>query len=218
MNELIATIILLIGLVWVWKFIPHNRQIWRIFTTFYQWLLVKPLSVCFQSSKFILERLFSRSDYRVHQVFLDNYPISTLEFYQTVEAVLANRQVVGAEISHLTRYEWNLLSTHRIYLQIRFRQARCVIGGLSLGTGFQLTWRYGIIPNKFWIVLFDIPFLGQVAEQLFSPPTFYRNDVYLAFEQLMRATITETTNQLTQIGFRPLTEFEQRPLLREFYE
>jgi hypothetical protein len=170
------------------------------------------------SIRFVLTRIFHPPDYRVHQVFLDNYPLSTLEFYQTVEEIFANRQVVGAGISRMTRYEWNLLSTRRIYLQIRYREAKCVIGGLSLGTGFQLTWRYGIIPNKFFTVLFDIPFLGQIAERLFSPPTFYRNDVYLAFEQLMRAVMSETTNQLTQQGFRPLTANEQRPLLREFYE
>lgn len=219
MEVLIAAIILIIGLVWAWNFfLPRSSLILRIFKSFYQGLLVKPLKAIFGASKFILERVFSSPDYRVHQVFLDNYPISTLEFYQTVEEIFTNRQVVGAEISRITRYEWNLLSTRRIYLQIRYREARCVIGGLSLGTGFQLTWRYGVVPNKIFTALFDLPFVGQVAERLLSPPTFYRNDVYLAFEQLIRATITETTNRLTQLGFRPLTEFEQRPLLREFYE
>jgi hypothetical protein len=218
MEMLIPTIILIIGLVWAWKHLPFNRQIWRIGKWLYRQLLVKPLRAVFDSTKFVGERLFRPSDYRLHQVFLDNYPLSTLEFYQAVEEVFTNRQVVGAEISRVTKYEWNLLSSRRIYLQIRYREAKCVIGGLALGTGFQLTWRYGVIPNTFWTILFDVPFMGQIAERLFSPPTFYRNDIYLAFEQLVRATITETTNHLTQIGMRPLTENEQRPLLREFYE
>ena len=215
---LIPTIILIIALVWAWKHLPYNRQIWRTGKWLYRRLLTEPLKIFADSTGFVLTRISHPPDYRLHQVFLDNYPLSTLEFYQAVEEVFTNRQVVGADISHITRYEWNLLSTRRIYLQIQFREARCVIGGLSLGTGFQLTWRYGIIPNKFFVVLFDVPFVGQVAERLFSPPTFYRNDVYLAFEQLLRAVISETTNQFTQQGFRPLTINEQRPLLREFYE
>lgn len=215
---LIPTIILILGLVWAWKHLPYNRQLWRIGKWLYRRLLVNPLKIFADSIRFVLTRLFRSSDYRIHQTFLDNYPLSTLEFYQTVEEVFTNRQVVGAEISRTTRSEWNLLSTRRIYLQIRYREARCIIGGLPLGTGFQLTWRYGIIPNKFFVVLFDTPYIGQIAERLFSPPTFYRNDVYMAFEQLIRAVINETTHQLTQQGLRPLTANEQRPLLREFYE
>jgi hypothetical protein len=218
METLIATIILIIGLAWAWKLLPYNRLILRILKSLYRWLISKPLMAIFESSKFILERVFRAPDYRIRQIFLDNYPVSTLEFYQMVEDVFMQRQVVGAEISRITRYEWHLLSTRRIYLQIRYREARCVIGGLSLGTGFQLTWRYGVIPGKFFVLLFDIPFIGQAAERLLAPPTFYRNDVYLAFEQLVRATVTETTNRLTEVGVRPLTEVERRPLLREFYE
>ncbi|MGI8467001.1 MAG: hypothetical protein ACR2N3_00945 [Pyrinomonadaceae bacterium] len=73
------------------------------------------------------------------------------------------------------------------------------------------------MPSRFWLILFQVPLFGVVIERLLAPPTFYRTDLYFAFEQLIRSSILETSNLMTQEGMRPLTETEQRPLLREFY-
>jgi hypothetical protein len=74
------------------------------------------------------------------------------------------------------------------------------------------------MPGKTFLILFQIPIVGAIAEKLLSPPTFYRTDIYYAFEQIVRSTLLETTNILADQGVRPLAENEQRPLLREFYE
>jgi hypothetical protein len=215
MGELLATIILVFSFGWAWNhFVPGKRLSLRIIKRIISSLFKR----LFESVKFVADHLLTKPDFRFNQVFLDNYPLSTLEFYEIIEEVFTNRQVVGAEISRITRSEWSFLSTRRIYVQIRYHQANCIIGGLSIGTGFQITWRYGVLPHKFLVLLFDIPIIGKVSEKIFAPPTFYRNDIHLAFEQLIRAVISESSNLLTNQGFRPLSEFEQRPLLREFYD
>jgi len=88
---------------------------------------------------------------------------------------------------------------------------------LPLGTSFLVSWRYAT-TGKVFLILFQIPMLGAIIERLFAPPTFYRTDIYYAFEQIVRSTLLETTNLLAAQGFRPLAANEQRPLLREFYE
>jgi hypothetical protein len=130
---------------------------------------------------------------------------------------MAQKQIIGMEISRITRLEWHILSARRIYLMFRFRDAVCFIGAVSLGTSFLVSWRYAAMPGKFLLILFQVPLAGVIAEHLLRPSTFYRTDVYHAFEQAIRATILEATHRLANQGLRPLAENEQRPLLREFY-
>ena len=87
-----------------------------------------------------------------------------------------------------------------------------------MGTSFLVSWRYAAMPGKAFLILFQVPVIGALFEKLLKPPTFYRTDLYYAFEQIVRSTLLETTNLLVHQGIRPLAENEQRPLLREFYE
>lgn len=74
------------------------------------------------------------------------------------------------------------------------------------------------MPRRLSSVLFQIPLLGAVAEKVFSPPTFYRTDLYFAMERVIRQSVVQAANQLAQRGLEPLTAEEQRPLLREFVD
>ncbi len=131
---------------------------------------------------------------------------------------MAHRQIIGTEISRVAGLEWHLLSARRIYLLIRFRDVVCFIGALPMGTSFLISWRYATMPAKVFLILFQVPVIGAGVERFLQPPTFYRTDVYYAFEQAVRSTLLETTNLLAHQGIRPLAENEQRSLLREFYE
>ena len=182
-------------------------------------MLIEPFKLFYQTIRWLVVKIFTTEpDYRLHQIHLENYPLTPLEFYEAVEEVFRQRQIIGTEISRITRREWHLLSMRRVYLLLRFRDAVCIIGALPIGTSFLVSWRYTAMPGKLFLILFQIPMVGACAERLLAPPTFYRTDIYYAFEQIVRSTILETTNLLAHQGVRPLAENEQRPLLREFYE
>lgn len=201
------------------RFFPNNKWLKRGLKKAARIILIEPFSLFYRALRWLVVKTFTtETDYRLQQIHLENYPLTPLAFFDAVEEVFRQRQIIGIEISRIARREWHLLSTRRIYLLMRFRDAVCFIGATPLGTSFLISWRYAATPGKPLLILFQIPYLGAIAEKLLKPPTFYRADVYHAFEQVIRSTVLETTNLLTaQEGVRPLTENEQRPLLREFY-
>jgi hypothetical protein len=159
----------------------------------------------------------TRPQYRRNQLFFERYPVSPMELYAVIEQVLQRRQIIGVQVSRVSRLEWHILSARRIYLLIRFRDAVCFIGAVPVGNGLLVTWRYAEMPSRIALVLFEVPYFGTPIERLLAPDTFYRTDLYQAFEQAIRAAVAEATNLLAGRGVRPLTADEQRPLLREFY-
>lgn len=200
------------------KLIPQNVFLRRVLRSTFRLIFVEPFRASYRAVRWVAGRFLSADpQYRFHQVFLDRYPVTPLQLYASIEEVFAVRHIVGVQISRVTRFEWHLLSARRIYLLIRLRTAVCFISGIPVGTGLSVTWRYSSLPPAAVQVLFQVPFLGVIAERLFAPPTFYRNDLYVAFEQAIRSCVLEATTRLAQQGVRPLNETETRPLLREFY-
>jgi len=228
LSQIIFTILslLLVPIIWVlffsWifkRFFPNSKWLKRGLKKLFWLVLIEPFKKTYGAISWLAVKVFTtRPDYRTNQIHLENYPLTPLEFYEAVEQVLQQRQIIGTEISRIARREWHLLSARRIYLLVRFRDAVCFIGATPLGTAFLVSWRYTAQPGKFLLILFQVPFVGVVAEKLLKPATFYRTDVYHAFEQVVRRAVLEATNVLnTQNGIRPLTEQEERPLLQEFY-
>ena len=228
LSQIIFTILSLFLWVVIWillfswlinRFFPNNKWLKRGLKKTARFVLIEPFKWSYGTVRWLIIKIFTtQPDYRLNQINLENYPLTPLAFYNAVEEVLRHRQIIGIEISRIARREWHLLSSRRIYLLIRFREAVCFIGALPMGTSFLVSWRYTAMPSKLFLILFQIPFVGAVAEKLLKPVTFYRTDIYHAFEQVIRSTVLETTNVLTaQEGIRPLTENEQRPLLHEFY-
>jgi hypothetical protein len=197
---------------------PRNALLRRTFKNALRITLIEPFRKPYRGIRWLTVRFFAADpNYRFHQLYLERYPVTPLELYEAIEAVFAARQIIGVQVSRTTRFEWHLLSVRRIYLLISFGAAACFISGIPVGTGLYVTWRYSALPSAAVQVLFQVPFLGVVAERLFAPPTFYRTDLYVAFEQAIRSCVLEATNHLAQQGVRPLGETETRPLLREFY-
>jgi hypothetical protein len=215
-------IISLIVLAWLTnRFFPKSKWLKQGLKIAARLIFLDLFKKLYQAGRWLAVKIFTtHPDYRLRQIYLENYPVAPLAFYDAVEEVLAHRQIVGVEISRISRLEWHLLSARRTYLLVRFRNAVCLIGALPLGTSFLVSWRYTAIPGRTLLILFQVPFLGAAAEKLLKPPTFYRTDVYYAFERAVRSTLLETTNLLAeQQAARPLAENERRPLiLREFYE
>lgn len=230
MNELSQIIISILGVLlvpmiwilffsWLNKFLPNSKWLKGSVKRAGRLLLIAPFKQSYRAICWLtIKTVTAHPDYRTNQIHLENYPLTPLAFYDAVEEAFARREIIGIEISRITRREWHLLSSQRIYLLIRFRDAVCFVSATPLGTSFLVSWRYTAQPGKFLLILFQVSFVGAVAEKLLKPATFYRTDFYHAFEQVIRSTVLEATNVVTiQEGIRPLTENEQRPLLREFY-
>lgn len=230
MNTLSALIFALLQLV-LWPVIfylflswcisylfPHAKWAKRVIRQALRLILVEPFKKCYQAGRWlIVSTIKTRPEYHVQRIYLENYPATPMAFFRVVEEIMAQRQIIGVEISRVTRIEWHLLSARRTYLLIRFRDAVCFLSGVPLGTSFLVSWRYTAMPGKVMFIMFQVPLIGVIAEKLLKPPTFYRTDIYHALEQAIRAALLEATNLLAEQGIRPLAEAEQRPLLRDFY-
>jgi hypothetical protein len=214
------TVIILLCFSWLMNYLfPKAKWHKKILLKAMRFIMLKPFKKLYQAGKWVTVKFFTiRPDYRVQQIYLENYTATPLAFYDAVEEVMAHRQIIGTEISRVAKLEWHLLSARRIYLLIRFRDAVCFIGALPMGTSFLISCRYATMPARVFLILFQVPIIGAGVERFLQPPTFYRTDVYYAFEQAVRSILLETTNLLAHQGIRPLAENERRPLLREFYE
>ena len=212
-------VLIAFGLSWISRhLLPHNPFIRRIVRTVLRLVFVTPFRSVYRIGQWLVYAIRdTRPDYRRHQLFFERYPVSPLELYSVIEDVFVRRQIIGIQISRVSRLEWHLLSTRRTYLLVKFRDAVCFISAVPVGTGLLVTWRYATMPSRLSMILFEIPYFGFVIERMISPPTFYRTDIYDALEQAIRGYVVEATNVLVGRGVRPLTEAEQRPLLREFY-
>lgn len=67
--------------------------------------------------------------------------------------------------------------------------------------------------------LLAIPFFGPLYERIFKPVTYYKMDTTLMFQSLVHAAVLEVVDQVISAkGVRALTEFERKPIMREFYQ
>ena len=212
-------VIIAAGLSWLSSnLLPRNPIIRRVVRGTLRLIFVTPVRAVNRSIRWLFNAVReTRPDYQRHRLFFERYPVSPLELYQAIDDGFARRPIIGIQISRVTRPEWHLMSTRRTYILLRFRDAACFISAVPVGTGLLVSWRYAALPSRLSLILFEIPYIGFIIERIFSPPTFYRVDIYDALEQAIRGCIVEATNVLANRGVRPLTPVEQRPLLREFY-
>jgi hypothetical protein len=215
----LGTVILTLGVTVAAKLIfPKYNLSKRIWRSVYRYALRAPGARIFNGFKWLTIKLIdTRPEFRIHQTYLENYPVAPLQFFDAIVEILHQQQIIGINIYPVVRREWGLLSPRRLYLVIRYRGAACFIGAARFGTALEVSWRYTATPSKLLLILFQLPWVGRVAGWLMQPPTSYRADMLQAFEQAVRSTVLEATGLLHGQGARPLTDVEQQPLLRQFY-
>lgn len=215
----LLVVLMAFGASWLGRnLLPNHPLLRRSVRAIVHLIFIAPLRNSYRAVRWLCVTAFNANpNYRTHQLFFDNYPVAPLELYGVIEAAFEARQINGVELSRVSRLEWHLLSSRRVYLHVRFRDAVCFIGAIPMGNGLLVSWRYSIWPGRIWMVLFQIPLLGILAERTFLHPTFHRTDVYFAFEQAIQRCVAEATDTLAHRGVRPLADNEQQPLLREFY-
>lgn len=86
-----------------------------------------------------------------------------------------------------------------------------LLGLLFIGSAVrsgELAWEETILA---------LPFLGRVYEWIFQPPTYYRIDTALMFQETVHAAVLEVLDSLLSAnGLRALSEGERKPILQDF--
>ncbi|MGI8467002.1 MAG: hypothetical protein ACR2N3_00950 [Pyrinomonadaceae bacterium] len=98
-----SIVILIIGVELATKMIfPRSnllKQFWRLI---FRYALREPLKKLFRVSKWLIVQVFNTlPEYRLQQIYLENYPLTPLQFYQNFTGSFANRQVIGTNIRAL---------------------------------------------------------------------------------------------------------------------
>ncbi len=107
-------------------------------------------------------------------------------------------------------------------LVVIFFQAGVFIGILFTFVGIPfLLWLLGYAIRQGIVDLEDIvlatPVVGWLYEKIFAPPTYYRIDTALMFQQAVHNAVLEIIDQMTAAkGVRALSELERKPILKGF--
>lgn len=218
--QLVFFIVLLaVGFSWLAGLLfPKNRWLKKILRSSVRGLF-KPISALFRSFKWLIHKAFTtRPEFNRQRTVFEDCQFTPMELFDAVEEVFQTRHVDQTAISRITRREWHLLSTRRTYLLISFRRSAFVISAVVLGTSLLITERFTRTPSRLMLIMLQTPLLGAALEHFLLPPTFYREDIYYAFEQSVRSSLREATDQLgaPELGEQNLVE--QQPVLQEFYD
>jgi hypothetical protein len=67
--------------------------------------------------------------------------------------------------------------------------------------------------------LLVIPLIGPLFERLFMPPTYYKKDTMLMFQESVHRAALEVIDQITQAkGLRALSESERKPVMSNIFK
>lgn len=98
-----------------------------------------------------------------------------------------------------------------------------LIWGIFLGIGAMVLLGYllreGHLGTQVEDIVLAIPLLGGLYERFFQPSTYYKTDTTLMFQSVVHTAVLEVVDHVMSVkGMRPLTEFERKPIMREFYQ
>ena len=99
------------------------------------------------------------------------------------------------------------------------------LGFLITIIGFILSFLFiGLVmrnnPGEYWIsYMLVIPIIGFLLEHMFLPPTYYRIDSALMFQESIKKSVLEVIDGMTTAkGIRALSEDERKPVLKDFFQ
>ncbi|MFN0009565.1 MAG: hypothetical protein ACKVXR_16835 [Planctomycetota bacterium] len=95
-----------------------------------------------------------------------------------------------------------------------------VVGTLSIvlvgiaGLGYFI--RRGVLGIEDEVLA--LPIVGAIYDWIYKPSTYYRLDTASMFQHTVHIAVLEVIDSITNTGgVRALSEFERKPILREFY-
>jgi hypothetical protein len=142
---------------------------------------------------------------------IPNMQQDTTEFYDIVDDILSERKVPGIKTSRPTFNQGGMLSSSRIYLEVRRGDYKFHICAAPWGTGFFVSWWTRESDH----ILRNIPFIGKLFEVAVDPTTYYKLDTDAMFRSSVHQAVVSAIDKLTEVkGIRKLTELERTADLR----
>jgi hypothetical protein len=94
----------------------------------------------------------------------------------------------------------------------------CILGvGVICAFGFLL--KDGTLGTEVEDIVLAIPLIGSLYERIFKPSTYYKTDTTLMFQSVVHTAVLEVVDRVMSAkGARALTEFERKPVMRQFYQ
>lgn len=142
---------------------------------------------------------------------IPNMQQDTTEFYDLVDDILVERKVPGIKTSRVTFKEGTLLSSSRLYLEVRRGDYTFHICGAPWGSGFFVSWWTREKDNP----LSNLPFIGKAFKEVANTSTYYKLDTDAMFRSSVHQAVVSAIDKLTEVkGIRGLTELERTADLR----
>ncbi|MDD5356572.1 MAG: hypothetical protein PHS53_00275 [Candidatus Pacebacteria bacterium] len=126
-----------------------------------------------------------------HCTLIEDFQASPTHFYGLVEKAIERRKIPGLRMSHVLHREGWIMSAAREYLRAERGKISFEICGAPFGTGFFVSCRMIVMPEKNGI-------FARIWKFLFNPNTFYQMDVAAMYQSAIESAVKEAKNELTQ--------------------
>ncbi|MBF6570860.1 MAG: hypothetical protein IVW54_18490 [Candidatus Binataceae bacterium] len=145
--------------------------------------------------------------------------VSSNDFYTQVERSLGDHHLEGLKLERVNLRQGGVLSAKREYLQVRRSDNVFHVCAAPFGNGFFVSWWLGRVERGFFAMLARIPVLGFLLKVLFKPLTYYKIDTTLMLQSITHGAVLSTLDAMTSAkGVRAPSEFERKPIMRDFFE
>lgn len=147
--------------------------------------------------------------------------VSPREFYDSVQALVAQQQLREVKMRVVQFNEGGVLSDKREYLRVQSGENIFDLCAVPFGGGLYVSSWLADQPSPFLDAMAATPILGILVRaylRFMHPETYYRVDSALLFQSAVHSCVLEVLEELITIqGARPLSEFDRKPVMRELY-
>ncbi|MCB9065444.1 MAG: hypothetical protein H6551_09930 [Chitinophagales bacterium] len=157
-----------------------------------------------------LSKKFSIVKSRWQHIF-DGVKFSSQDFYQSVEEIVASKEMKYVSISRTEFDEESIYAPSRQYLRITREESMFLICAAPFGTGFFVSWWYGEPINWAKELVLMLPIIGFLAQKMLFTDTYYRQDTDAMFTEMVKHCVKEAIENMTVAkGVRKPTELEYK--------
>lgn len=144
-------------------------------------------------------------------LYFTDRQFSSIEFYESVERILNERQAPDLAYSRVEFIEKGIFSNKRIYCRIRFNHYVFDICAAPYGTGYFTSWWFGESIPLLTRILYRIPLLGWYLEKKHQHKTYFILDNESVFQAAVHQAVIDTIKLLSaDKGVRALSDTEQQ--------
>jgi len=151
--------------------------------------------------------------------FFDGLSASSQDFYQAVEGAVKTRSLPDIRLERVDFHEGGIFSAKREYLRVEHKEHLFDVCAAPFGTGYFFSWWLAEpAPYGLWGLILSVPYLGVIAQRLFTPMTYYKKDTILMVQSAIHNAILEVIDSMTAAkGLRALSELERKPIMRDLF-